>query len=162
MKKLLFMSLASISLLLASCTKKEGRVCCGAPDAPSIMAKKNNVVWSGKPEALRIGTDSIGITGSQAEQWLIMKIKFTGKGVYTLKPEQASHELTVGGDVSVAQYLADDSATNTLEIVEYDSNRGIIRGKFNVTLKLHYRYANGAYPDVVEFSNGTFTQYLPK
>jgi hypothetical protein len=31
-----------------------------------------------------------------------MKIKFNGKGNYTLKGKQAIHYLTVGGDVTVA------------------------------------------------------------
>ena len=160
MKKLLFAAIASTTIFNVACTKQQE--CCKISVSPGISAQKNGVEWVGKPEVVKITNDSLSISGRQTEQWLAMKIKFNGKGIYTLKGNQVTHFETVGGDVSVAEYLLDDTAVSTLEIVEYDSTRGIIRGKFSLTLKLSYRYANGPAPASVKFTNGTFTQYLPK
>jgi hypothetical protein len=163
MKNLTLIALAFISLLTFGCTKDKQYVnCCFIPQNPSITAEKNSEMWIGTPEALKIDNDSIAITGRKTEQWLAMKIKFNGTGNYSLKGRQAIHYLTVGGDVTVAEYNLDDSATNTLDIIHYDSDKGIITGRFNITLKLDYHYNSNNYPATVKFEKGAFTQLLAK
>ena len=162
MKKLLFISLASISLFASSCKKGQADypACCAMNIPSSIVAEKNSVAWIGRAEAFRVNADTIAISGRQTEQMLTMKIKFTGKGIYPLRAGQATHYLTVGGDVSVAEYVVDDTAVNTLEITEYNDTRQYIKGKFSLTMKL--AYANGNYPATIKFDKGTFLQFLPK
>jgi hypothetical protein len=160
MKKLLFACIAAVVISSSSCTKKQD--CCVLAESPSIAAEINGEAWTGKPEIYKTNTDTIAITGRQTEQYLMMFIKFTGKGIYTLKPGQVRYTLTVGGDVSIAEYTPDETAINTLEVVEYDSTRGIIRGKFNLNLKLGRHYVGNGKANNIAVTQGTFTQYLPK
>jgi hypothetical protein len=163
MKKLTLITLGLISLLSFGCTKDKQYVdCCFIPQSPSIIAEKDGKRWIGTPEVLKINKDSIAITGGKNEQFIAMKIKFNGKGSYPLKERQATYSLTIGGDVLAAGYKLDDSATNTLDITHYDSDKGIITGRFDITLKLDYQYNDGIYPAIVKFEKGTFTQLLPK
>src|SRR4051812_587162 len=113
MKKLLFACIAFVALLNSSCTKQQD--CCVLSESPSIAAEINSKPWNGKPEMFKPHPDTIAITGRQTEQTLIMRIKFTGKGIYTLKPGQVTYGITVGGDVTIAEYTPDESAaTSTL------------------------------------------------
>jgi hypothetical protein len=163
MKKLTFIIFASISLLNFGCTKeKQNLDCCFIPQSPSIIAEKDGKSWIGIPEVLKTNNDSIAITGGKNEQFIAMKIKFNGKGSYPLKGRQATYSLTIGHDILAAGYKLDNSATNTLDITHYDSDKGIITGRFDITLKLDYQYNDGIYPAIVKFEKGTFTQLLPK
>ncbi|HEX8608467.1 MAG TPA: hypothetical protein VF679_07505 [Pedobacter sp.] len=49
-----------------------------------------------------------------------------------------------------------------MEVIEYDSTRGIIRGKFNLNLKLGRHYGGNGKANNIAVTKGTFTQYLPK
>ena len=160
MRNLLLASISFIILLSTACTKQQD--CCVLAVSPAIAADRNGTSWNAKPETFNVNADTIAIVGRQTEEVLIMKIKFTGKGVYTLSPGQVINILTVGGDVSVAEYNPDANKISTLEIVEYDSTRGIIRGRFNLAMKLHRRFSTVNNSAEVTFTKGTFTQYLPK
>ena len=161
MKKLALICVSSF-MVLASCTK-EKRLCCVLPPSePFIMADKGSDKWHAEPEILKIGNDSIAITGKESEARLSLHIKFTGKGTYALKDKQATYSLTVGQDVSVAEYALDNTAVNKVEVIDYDPKKGVIWGTFAVTLKKIYANPTEAYPDQIKFLNGQFSEALPK
>jgi len=157
MKNLSLTALVLLSVLTFSCTKQ--RDCCVLPYQPYITAEKNNVKWEAQVGTTKIAPDSIAITGSQTEERLIMRIKFAGKGTYTLTGNQAQFFTTIGQDVLTSYYNVDNTAVSTIEITEYDNNQAIITGTYSVTLKKAAdRYPS--YPESVKFLKGKFSTYL--
>jgi hypothetical protein len=122
MKNLLLICASSL-LIITACSKKN--CCVPVPYAPFIIAEKGGEKWGAAPVALKIGTDSIAITGTETDAQLSIRLKFTGKGTYTIKGTQARYYITVGQDVMVAEYVLDTNAANKLEVFNYDSNKGI-------------------------------------
>lgn len=159
MKKLILICASSL-LIITACTKKDCYVL--PPHASFIIAEKGGEKWAAAPEALKIGTDSMAITGRENEAQLSIRIKFTGKGNYTLKGTQAKYYITVGQDAMVAEYVLDTNAANKLEVFNYDTNKGIIDGTFSLTLKKVYANPENAYPNQIKFLNGQFSEVLPK
>lgn len=157
MKKILPVFIIALSALSFSC-KKDSPLCCALPYQPYINAEKNGSQWSAAVSTAKIG-DSTAITGSQTDERLIMRIKFTGKGIYRLTGNQATFATTVGQDVVTSEYGVDNNSMSTLEITDYDNNKGIITGTYFIALKrAPNRYTS--YPETVRFLKGSFSTYL--
>jgi hypothetical protein len=129
MKKLILICLSFV-LILTACTKETKMCCVLPPSEPFIIADKGSDKWQAEPEILKIGADSIAITGKENEARLSLHIKFTGKGNYALKDKQPTYYLTVGQDVMVAEYVLDTNAANKLEVFNYDSNKALLTALF--------------------------------
>ena len=158
MKNLSLIALVLLSVLTFSCTKKMD--CCVLAYQPFITAEKNNVKWDAQVGTTKIAPDSIAITGTQTEERLIMRIKFAGKGTYTLTGNQAKFFTTVGQDVITSDYYVDNAAASTIQITEYDYNQAIITGTYSVALKKTSADRYPSYPESVKFLSGKFSTYL--
>ncbi|MBD1364838.1 hypothetical protein IDJ77_13535 [Mucilaginibacter sp. ZT4R22] len=160
MKKLTLPALIILCLFTAACSKRN---CCVPPViAPYIGADKNSVKWTAEATAEKQGTDTLLIVGSQTEERLIMRLKFTGKGTYTLQNTQAFYFTTIGGDVFTSRYNVDNTAASTLTVTNYDEATKLVSGTYSLTLKKEYPNPSSAYPETVKFANGMFHVYLPK
>ncbi|TWR24018.1 hypothetical protein FPZ43_18595 [Mucilaginibacter pallidiroseus] len=163
MKNLLRMFVALIVLFAVACKKDnaEKPVCCVIPDLAYIKAQKSGVAWQARPEYFKTQTDSVTIIGRQENELVLIRIKFTGKGSYAITPAQASLTYLIGGDGIVAEYYADDAATNTLEVTDYNAEKNNIKGNFNVTFKKSARYTDATFAQTVKFSQGSFSVFIP-
>jgi hypothetical protein len=160
MKKFTLLALVVFSLLTAACTKRN---CCVPPViAPYIGADKNLVKWTGEATAEKQGTDTLLIVGSKTEERLIMRLKFNGKGTYTLQNNQAFYFTTIGGDVFTSEYIVDNTAASTLTVTDYNETSRLVSGTYSLMLKRDYPNPSTAYPETVKFANGMFHVYLPK
>jgi hypothetical protein len=100
-----------------------------APATGQIVAKWAGVVWIGSTsvnvynygpagDTLFISANRTGIP--QLEETILVRVRFTGIGTYTLGPGAAQLEELVGGDVLVGQYATTSGATGTLVITRFD------------------------------------------
>jgi len=163
MKNLLRLCIALIVLFAVACKKDnaEKPVCCVIPELAHIKAQKDGAAWQARPEYSKAETDSVIIIGSLENEVIFMRIKFTGKGSYSLTPAQSRLTYLVGGDVVGAEYYADAAATNTLEVTDYNADKKNIKGNFNITFKKAARYNDVAYAQSVKFSQGSFSVFIP-
>lgn len=160
MKKLFFITIASIAVLLSACTREKS-CCVLVPAPPFVAGSKNSTDWTSKGTAETFKTDSLMIIGSKTDERLIMKLKFSGKGVYTFQNTQAIYFTTVGQDVSTSEYQVDESGTSTLEVLDYNVSAKIISGTYSLKLKKVYGNPDSAYPPIITFAKGQFSVKLP-
>ncbi|TFF38261.1 DUF6252 family protein [Mucilaginibacter psychrotolerans] len=160
MKKLTLLALIFLCLVTAACTKHN--CCVPPPITPYIGADKNTVKWTGEATAEKQGTDTLLIIGSKTEERLIMRLKFTGEGIYTFQNTQAFYFTTIGGDVFTSEYIVDETAASTLTVTDYNETSRLASGTYSLTLKRNYPNPTSAYPQKVQFVNGMFHVYLPK
>lgn len=104
-----------------------------------IYAEKNGVAWEGRTEMTfdqNNNGDTLIILGIGTEETLVMKIKFTGAGHYSLQEQQGVYYTTIGGDVLTSIYQTDDgNYIGGVKITRYDKDEKIIEGNFGVVLK---------------------------
>jgi hypothetical protein len=160
MKKLIFTSIALLSLLLTACLKNE-KDCCAPPYQPYFVAEKNGLQVYAEPGSAKIGTDSLSVTGKGMDAGIRMHIKFHGKGIYALTGNQAKYYQKINTD-TVSRYNMGIANGSSLEVTDYDSTAKIIAGKFTLKFKRTFPAASSIYPDSVKFTNGQFSVYLPR
>ena len=159
MKNLFFIAIASAALLLSACTREKN--CCLLPPSYFVNASKNSVNWLSQGTAETLGTDSLMIVGSQTDERLLLRLKFTGKGVYTFHNTQAFYFTTVGQDVATSDYQVDESAVSTLEVLDYNVSAKTISGTYSLRLKKVYGNPDSDFPATAIFANGQFSVKLP-
>nr|WP_294947306.1 DUF6252 family protein [uncultured Mucilaginibacter sp.] len=160
MKKITLPALFVLCLFTAACSKRN---CCVPPVVtPYIGADKNSVKWTGEATAEKQGADTLLIIGSKTEERLIMRLKFTGKGIYTFQNNQAFYFTTIGGDVFTSEYIVDNTAASTLTVTDYNETTRLVSGTYSLALKRDYPNPSVAYPESLKFTNGMFNVYLPK
>ena len=155
MKKFYLKSILLVFIAMAvySCEEEE------TPERPDfISANVNGEYWEGDPWTNK-STDSIWLSGlNEVEDWsyiLGFKIKLEGEGEYTLN--KSTHYYTLfEGDQESEFYRLDESAPSQFRITEYDTERNIIKGNFEMSLMLERR---SDFPEPAEelvFKNGEF------
>jgi hypothetical protein len=104
-----------------------------------VSAKRNNVNWIGSTEIrLDSVTDTLtflGIANRPNDEVIVIKIKFTGAGSYSLTKSQGYYYSTVGGDVLTSEYGLAQNTGSQMIISKYDQSRRSIEGSFEMSLK---------------------------
>lgn len=158
MKKLSYILIALLPVLLFSCTKYESVNCCGVGSAPHIQAVKNGEQWQALSVTQKIATDSIAISGLAQQDQLVMHIKFNGTGTYNLTGNQAKYLITpASNNISTSRYCSDSAELSTIEITNYDAAKGAITGTFSVALKKMNTNGDNTSPETVKFLKGDFS-----
>jgi hypothetical protein len=160
MKKLIFTSMALVSLLFTACLKND-KNCCATSYQPYFVAEKNGLQVYGEPGTIKIGADSISIIGKSQDAGISMHIKYNGKGVYALTGNQAKYYQRIGTD-TVSRYSIGVANGSSLEVTAVDSVKGAIAGKFTLKFKRKFPVTSSIYPDSVKYTNGQFLMYLPR
>ena len=147
-------AIAICALILFSCDDDKDT----ASSDDVIKAEKNGMSWEGHASAnfSQYAGDTLFIFGQGAEEVLVMKIKFTGTGNYSLGKNQGNYYTTIGGDVLTSEYKTDGGTyTGGVKITRYDEVEEIIEGNFIVSLKqIRSNPQNGI--DAVSFTRGQF------
>ncbi|MBB5397049.1 DUF6252 family protein [Mucilaginibacter sp. AK015] len=162
MKKfiLTFTSIAAVSLLLTACIKNDDN-CCAPPYQPYFAAERAGLQVYAEPGSKKIGTDSIAIAGITRTAGIIMHVKYTGKGVYTLTGNQGKYYQLIGND-TVSRYSVGLANGSSIEVTDVDSVNHAIEGKFTLNLKRTFPATSSTYPDSVKYTKGQFLIYLPR
>jgi hypothetical protein len=94
----------------------------------SFEGKLNGTHWRGKSEAELRQDGQLIVWGIRGEQDIVIKVKFSGVGVYSIKPRDALLRETIGGDVVVAGYLSYGGHQDQLVITYWDKSKHVIQG----------------------------------
>lgn len=160
MKTKLTITILSFALLaVTACNKTKVD-----PQGSFLTAQKGAAEWISKTQEANTYQDSIYLFGTVGEERLQMHIKFTGKGKYILTGKQATYMVTVGGDVSLVDYMEDAAAESVLNVTDYNADTRTITGNFSLNMDRDYHYANfdTYYPQKLAFTKGTFKITLAK
>ncbi|GAA4325226.1 hypothetical protein GCM10023149_27400 [Mucilaginibacter gynuensis] len=162
MKKPVTLLLLLATLAITAC-KKEKRACCVLPPGAEfyLAGKQGDSTWFGKPTAV-FYNDSLNVYAGHGEQHMNIRIKFTGKGKYSLNNTNAIYYVTVGQDVIVANYWADNTADNWITVTNYDKANNIITGDFNLSFVPVRTPIQAMYSFYINISKGKFRVALPK
>lgn len=159
MKKYILITVVII-LFFTACGKKD---CCVIPGQQFITATKNSSQWSADPASSNMVHDTVAIFGTNfnttIEETLTLQFKVSAPGKYALKGEQALYYNTIGRDVITSEYELDDTFANTVEVKNFDKDKGIIAGTFNLKFKHTYPADK---PASLQFLNGKFNVALHK
>jgi hypothetical protein len=153
MKKvnLILIFLLFISLGIISCHKEDKQ-----NESNFISSNINEVKWNGIPKIhTNEDNDTLILIGSGNEQVIVFKIKFKGKGNYTLKNSQANYYTTFGGDVMTSLYTLDASSSSQITITEYNSEQNILKGNFELSLLKEWSNPENNVNKLI-FKNGGF------
>lgn len=156
MKRLLLTLTVFCCALIVSCKKDNKTVV----NDLFIGAFKQGNNWVAKPSTGIIpSTDSLQVQGFKqvGEENLIFKIKFTGKGTYSLKGAQATYFTTLGMDAITSNYKLDDTQTNTVTVNSFNVATGIASGTFEMNFLRTY----GSGDAKISFTGGKFYIYVP-
>lgn len=160
MKKILF--IAIVAIVFTSCSKGS-RVCCDLPEDNSIFmsATRADSVWRANIVQTSVFNDSLYIFGTKGDEHIRIIIKPTNTGKYYITPRSGMYYITVGGDVTGAEYPATVDTANQVNITGYDLKKGLIQGEFNIRFLKGGRYAGTDYANEVKFLRGMFRAELP-
>ena len=121
-----------------------------------ISASINDMKWNGTPEiSINRDNDSLILLGYGHEQTIFIKVKFKGEGNYNLENSRANYYTTFGGDVITSLYTLDSNSSSYLKITEYDSERNILEGDFELSLLKEWSNPENNI-DIKNFKNGQF------
>ncbi|MDB5112575.1 MAG: hypothetical protein JWR67_3689 [Mucilaginibacter sp.] len=156
MKRILYLSIAIVCLLSASCRKDQVAVN-GITATKDLTPWNTTDVYTGfKPLSTK---DTLFITGHNGEENIIIAIKQKGAGTYQPGEFKAYFYTTIGQDVIVSKYQLYNDPANTIVITDYDETKQIIKGTFTLVFKSTYIY-NNTLPDKVTFTNGKISTQL--
>lgn len=125
----------------------------------SFSVKRNNLDWTGTTEIhLDNVTDTLtffGIANRPNDHVIVMKIKFTGTGSYSLSNNQGRYYSTVGGDVLTSEYKFVPNTMGQFVVTKYLQAEKIIEGSFEMSLKKIWSNPENNI-DTYNFTQGTF------
>lgn len=148
--------LAFVTLLLAACNKNSL-----SPDKQNyIEMKLKDKVWASSLQTSYY-QDTLYVHASKGEQHVTFKMKFNGKGKYTLGTDQARYTETVGGDVIIGEYSTGNSG-GTLNITKYDEAKKVIEGTVTANLTMKYPTRESSSSTNLNIKQGKFRVDLPK
>jgi len=160
MKKLTLISFAFLLLFCFSSCLKTDDNCCTAPFQPFLGYNVGGLRLYNDVTTAKVGTDSISIIGTRSDSKLIVHIKYSGKGTYTLAGNQAMFFPKTGAVTGT--YNVSTHSVSKLEVTEVDSVKKLAAGKFSLTLKKVAASSPGAQPDSIVLTNGEFGIVLPR
>jgi hypothetical protein len=121
-----------------------------------FKATLDNLEWIATPE-INWGSidDTVTIIGMGNEEHIYFRIKLVDEGVYELNGEQALYFTTLGLDAVTSEYILKSNQQSSVTITDYDKNRQIISGRFNIYLQKEWPNTADTL-EVLNFTNGEF------
>ncbi|MFQ3212820.1 MAG: hypothetical protein ACJAT1_000195 [Marivirga sp.] len=115
-----------------------------------------NLEWIATPE-INWGSidDTVTIIGMGNEEHISFRIKLVDEGVYELNGKQALYFTTLGLDAVTSEYILKSNQQSSVTITDYDKNRQIISGRFNIYLQKEWPNTADTL-EVLNFTNGEF------
>ena len=104
----------------------------------TFTSKKNNQDWKGITELSLTANDTLIFLGDGDgidNGILLIKVKFEGKGSYTLENNQGMYYNTLGEDVLISQFVIQSGKQAKFLISEYDEDLKLLGGSFEIPLK---------------------------
>lgn len=98
----------------------------------------------------------------QRSELLVFKLKFNGKGNYTLTPANVIYGYVPQMDNPYVYYSLDTSFANSFQVDYYDPSYGLMLGDFSIKLNKSASNTDNRYPQSVTFLNGSFRVQLSK
>jgi len=152
MKRFILIALSAICLFASACKKDKQT----KQDEMYLTATKDNAKWVtnwhtfGEVDSAK----NFIILGSKGEEHL--RIRLTTNSLNQIIMDAAKTELhiTIGLDAVAARYVLDNSATNTVNITNYDAKSVIMEGNFQ--LKFKKLSSLDGFPATVTFTDGKF------
>jgi hypothetical protein len=153
MKTLTLMALSVLCLLTCACKKDKQQK---EVSNLYLTANKDNANWvtTWHTFAEIGGAKNYRLIGNKGEEHLNIGVTTNSLNQYVLVSDKTEFYITVGQDVLVARYILDESASNTIDVTNYDMKRVIMEGNFKLTFKRVT--GQDSYPTTVTFTNGKF------
>jgi len=170
MKRLTFVVLALVAVFTISCKKEKNMP---KNDEYYLSAVKDNFAWNspsfnGQSAAsnmlagapfrnsyyLITPDNEILVVANVGEEHLSVYFTSVSPNSYQLNKSKTIFNITIGQDAVSANYVLDESKTNTANITNVNVAKKAINGNF----VLNFKKANGfeSYPATIAFTNGKF------